>query len=522
MTPLAGKRERWRAHRWWLLLAVGYLTFSGVYSYLAPCGAWFNEIFGQPAWAENDPGGYYVASAHELAWGEAPLFVGHPGATLVPLLLGVQSMLYAIEAPAGTSFTRFTAQNLPQVFLLSKLLMTILHLVSFAALYALSKELLRDARAAAFAVLGYATSFAVLYFLSRISVEPLMVTFFAVAFLAVWRYQDRLTEGRLGAALGCVALAAIAAVSGAMTKLVFLGPLPFFLLLYILMSSRNEARRTRTGALCVFAAVGLAVLLGFSQIIDWGAFSHQWNKIATGGGLEERGRTVYNFLPGFGSGQIFLLAELGFGALAAIGWVRFLLENRGSSSRALWLSVYLGYALLIFVYRVAREGSFLPFHYIFLTQAVLSVFFGFFTVELWRRLRIPPSGWRGAIAGLAWLVLLHGVGAWAVVDTREYDAAAFEDNRSALALAAQLGPSDRIAIEVAPGGAPQAMNSLNDLHGIMFPYFWPERRSVLGDEFASLFVPVSRGVIPARKPRTPAPVLGGDLVVLRPLQGGRR
>ncbi len=510
-----------RTLRWWFLLAVAFLLFSGVYSQRAPCGYWMNTIFGHDAWLENDPGAYYLASAHELEWRQTPLYVGHPGATLTPLLLGVQSMLYALEAPAGTSFTRFTAQNLPQVFLLSKLLMTILHLVSFAALYALSKELLRDTRAAAFAVLGYATSFPVLYFLSRISVEPLMVTFFAVAFLAVWRCQDRLAEGRVRAALVYVAIAAFAAISGLATKLVFLGPLPFFLLLHILMSSGREAWRTRIGALCVFAAVGLAAFLAYSQIIDWGAFSHQWTKIATRE-VPERAPTVYDFLPGFGSGRIFLLAELGFGALAAIGWVRFLLTHRNSSGRALWLSAYSGYALLVFVYRVAREGTFLPFHYFFVTQAFLSVFFGFFTAELWRRLRMPSSGWRTAIAGLAWLLLLHGVGAWAVVDARRYDAAAFEDNRSALTLVAQLGPSDRIAIEVAPGAAAQAMDNLNSLHGITFPFFWSKRRSALGDEFASLFVPISQGAIPEQKPRTPAPALGGNLVVVGPSQGGRR
>lgn len=380
----------------------------------------------------------------------------------------MQSLLYALEAPEGTSFTRFTAQNLPQVFLISKLLMTVLHLVSFAALYALSKELLRDARAAAFAVLGYATSFPVLYFLSRISGEPLMVTLFALAFLAVWRYQDRVTEGRLGAALGYVAIAALAAVSGAMTKLAFLGPLPFFLLLYVLVNSAHAPGRTRVCALGVFGAVGLAVLLAFSQIIDWRAFSQTWNLIATAGG-PARERTVYGFLPGFGSGQIFLVAELGFGALAAIGWVRVLRENRESAGRALWLSVYAGYGLLLFGYRVAREGSFLPFHCFFMTQAVLSVFFGFSTVELWRRLRIPSSGWRCGIAGLAWFLLLHGVGAWAVVEARRYDAAVFASNRDTFELVSQLGPTDRIALEIAPQDAQQAMRNLIRLHGIYFP-----------------------------------------------------
>ena len=38
-----------------------------------------DPIFGELAWNEGDPGGFYFASAHELAWGEAPLFVGIAG-----------------------------------------------------------------------------------------------------------------------------------------------------------------------------------------------------------------------------------------------------------------------------------------------------------------------------------------------------------------------------------------------------------------------------------------------------------
>src|SRR5215470_1777430 len=127
-----------------LIFAVGCLLFSGVYSYLAPYGWWSNYIFGRPAWGEHDPACFYVEAAHQLAWGEAPLFLGHPGSTLVLLLLGVQRTYYALGPSDGLSFTQFTARNLPTVFLLSKLLMTRLHLVSFVALFAYAKKLMRD------------------------------------------------------------------------------------------------------------------------------------------------------------------------------------------------------------------------------------------------------------------------------------------------------------------------------------------------------------------------------------------
>ncbi|TFG98239.1 MAG: hypothetical protein E4H11_00730, partial [Myxococcales bacterium] len=138
----------------WAALALGCMLFSWHYSRLAPCGAWANQISGEQVWGEDDPGSFYLASAHELAWREPPLFVGHPGATLVPLLRLVQSALYQLGADGDLSFTRFTAQQLPRVFLASKLLMTGLHLLSFVALYHVARRLLGDGRAAALAVLG--------------------------------------------------------------------------------------------------------------------------------------------------------------------------------------------------------------------------------------------------------------------------------------------------------------------------------------------------------------------------------
>lgn len=492
----------------WLALAVAAFGFSAFYSNLAPCGNWSNRIFGQPAWSEDDPGAFYVASAHELGWGTTPLFVGHPGATLTPLLWGVQRLLYVEDAPDGISFGRFTAQNLATVFFASKLLMTGLYGISLVALYWLALLLLGSRRGASFAVLGYATSLPVLYSLSRISVEPLMITFLALAFVAVWRSQELVARGRRGAALAWAGAAGVAAVSGAMSKLSFLGPLPFFLALYLAVGPRLEssgggiAPGTRRLALAVFAAASLAALAVYSGIVDWSRFYSVWRPaVAQSGG----GWTLSDWVPGLGAHSIFLASELGFCIASAAGVVLFLRRRRPERGRALWLLAYGAWGLALWAYRVALQGDFLPFHYFFVAQAVLSVFFGHLTVELGRRLGRLATGWRGAVTGLAWLSVLHGLALVAVVDSRRADASEFAAMRDVYPLLERLGPLDRIGVERPPGARAVTSTQLIRLHGFLFPFLGEGPQSALQGQFESLFVAIAPrpSVSDAARPRIP-------------------
>jgi hypothetical protein len=100
-----------------ILLAATYLPFSGVYSQSVPMGNWKNQIFGQSAWSEWNPGGPYVDAAHPLAWDQGQPFKGHSGTVLIILLSGLQHAYYTAAASgSGFTFTEFTARNLPTVF----------------------------------------------------------------------------------------------------------------------------------------------------------------------------------------------------------------------------------------------------------------------------------------------------------------------------------------------------------------------------------------------------------------------
>src|SRR5262245_1634616 len=173
-----------------LVLAALLLAFSAVMTARAPFGAWWNRIFGDPVGYEFDPGGFYVAAAHDLALARPALYVGDPGTPLLVSLHGVQRGLHALIGGEGLGFTPFAVRNLPAVFVASKLLSTVLRLVRVALLFAFARRLLRDELAAWCACLGYATSLPFLYYVSRISVEPLMMICLFGAFLALWRWED--------------------------------------------------------------------------------------------------------------------------------------------------------------------------------------------------------------------------------------------------------------------------------------------------------------------------------------------
>jgi hypothetical protein len=484
-----------------ILIAVTYLTFSGVYSQSAPMGDWKNQIFGQSAWSEWDPGGPYVDAAHQLAWGQGQLFEGHPGTVLILLLSGLQHVYYTVAGfGTGFGFTEFTARNLPTVFVLSKLMLTLLHLVACFVTFLLAKRVLRDERAAAFAALGYATSLPVGYYLSRISVEPLVVIFFVLSLLAIWRYQDLALEQRLAPALGFVGLSATLAVSGVVTKLNFLAPLVPFLALYVLLGGWREGNErlvpgpTRLLALLVFTGTAAAIGIFYSQFIDWPGFFALWRVFA---GQEAPAWALVNLLPGFAPGRIFPLCELVFIILAAGGWVAFLRENPEQRTRALWLSAFGVWGLLMFGYRISSVASFLPFHYFHVSNVVVAVFFGHAVMLALRRLPVAIDGWRAASLGLLGVILIHSVTVWTVINTRRQDAALYAPNQHIHSVISNLSPEQRL-------GCVHCDDLMQPRPSGFFPTWYPlsavgwttgrrpEINSRLADEFASIFVPVTR------------------------------
>ncbi|MEQ1919151.1 MAG: hypothetical protein ABL955_08135, partial [Elusimicrobiota bacterium] len=304
-----------RGERALLALSAAYLLFSAAMSALAPCGSWDNVVFGAKLWNEGDPGGYYMVSAHELYSSHGRLlYPGHPGLTLQILLHAIQAGYYALFAPPGAGFSAFIAAHLARLFLLSKIAMTAIHLLSFGLFLAFARRLLNDERTALIAAFGYATSLPVAYYLSRVSVEPLMIVCFLVTFLALWKHED-------GGSPSWAALAGFAAASGLATKFHLLWPLPLIGLAML--------RRRPKGALWFSGAAALALAL-YSTLLDWRDFFSYWQVSAVLSGSPIH-HTVFgiprmplaNWLPGATRSGLFLLCEGPLLATAIYGLALF-------------------------------------------------------------------------------------------------------------------------------------------------------------------------------------------------------
>jgi len=353
----------------WIGLSVCYLAGFGWLSHLAPCGFWVNQAFGHPMWLENDPGGFYVVNAHELFRARTPFYwPGHPGLPLDLLLWTVQAALYGLSGGAGTglTFTQFTARQISVVFTASKILITAVHLTSFLLLHRLARRLGSSPRAAVIAVLLYATSLPVLYYASRISVEPVMMTFFLATLVCLLEAsRDERHAARWAA------LAGVAAVSAAFTKAHLMALLPLLAWLFVRLRSdgRDRASRRRAG-LWLIGAAGLATA-AFLPLADWWNFGRYWLGVAgvdaAGGTRAVAGATgtrlvevaagiletpLRGWLPGPTRAGLFLLCEPGFVALslagAAVWWRR-----RDPPRRLVgWLLQFCSPSLLVWLFRV--------------------------------------------------------------------------------------------------------------------------------------------------------------------------
>jgi len=494
-------------------LCAALLTWSAVMSSEAPLGVWQNRLFGDLAGYEPDPGSFYLAAAHDLEFGRPALYVGHPGTPLMLLLDGVQRGLYAFSPDTGLSWTAFSARNLPAITIASKLLITVLHLVSFGLLFAFALELLRDELAAGLACLAYATSLPVLFYLSRISVEPLMMICLFGAFVALWRWEELASAGDPRRGRVFAALAGVAAITGAVTKFNFLAPLPALLLLEAALAPRatgesGKGVRERWLGLLALTSAGVITLWFWSHWIEWQAFFAFWSGVPAGWNSAAR---PWNLLPAPTAAGALPLCEFAFVSVALVGWID-VLRRREGRARVLFVSAFLGYSLLVFGYSVILDRSFLLFHYFLPATGILAVFFGHATARMLRGLTRSVPVAVAACAG--WLLLVHGLAVYAVLDSRLHDIYAYQELRPAFEWIARLAPAQRIGVRAEIREAPEFATKLSLLHSIMLPPGEGRNGSSLRREFELMFVPISSANADALADPLFVPVLGAELFAI--------
>lgn len=418
------------------------------------------------------------------------VFFGHPGIPLSIVLYLEQVALYAIGRLAGSpaGFTAFTAQHALDVWLLAKLSMVVLSIVSFVALYQFALILLRRSDLALWSVGLYATCFPVLYYLNRVSVEPLMNAFFLWTMVCIAKADEQ--SARMPA-LRWAALAGVCAVSAFFTKLHLMAALPLFGLAGLLAgtglaSPRSARRRAAMAVGYLLAAIVSGVL--FSWFMDWDRFTRAWGsygehapslsarswemttRIATAlsGSLAwMKGR----WLPACTKSNCFFLFEFAFLLAALLGAV-VLLRRRGGRRFLVLVLTYCCFVACIWLYR-ATGRDFHGFHYLLPVMAAAApmVVVGISHLAPGVLDTTRPLRRRCLEMGVITLVL-HYTGFFAVVDSKGRDREAFVTSGAPLYFAAlrKAGPSRRIVVI---GGAAGAHGLSDD------SYTAPGQRAVL-------------------------------------------
>ncbi len=496
-----------------LVALTAYVAVGAYWVWRAPTGAWQNRMFDFEMWAENDPGGWYIPAAHDLLLHPGRLcYAGHPGLPLLIVLAGEQRALFELGRLAGTTLdlTSFIARNTLVVSATAKAGMVILHIVSFLALYHYAKIECRRRDLALLATAIYATSFPVLYYLTRVSPEPFIVAFFLWTAVCLVKAEDA-SEGR---ALLWAALAGCCATSAFFTKMPLMAAWPLFAAGCLLTRPgadvQRSSRRLMTTGLAYIGGASAAAGV-YAVFMDWETFIRFWGATqfwgsgraappgetvlaflwrmayGVGAGLADQlGKAgLANLLPAVTKSNVFLFFEFLFLLAAFVGLVN---GFRGAPRRRLTLWV-LSYCIIVagmwyfraWYFRAAGE-AFHGFHYLFPVVAALSPWAALGIVSVAPGIidRGRPVLRRGLEMGVA-LVAVHYGGFFGVVDSKRQDRTGYLRVRAGDYSAALEGvsPSGRIAVI---NGSPVYY------HGLADSWALPDRRSALIRELDDLFV----------------------------------
>jgi len=522
-----GERPIGSSFLFWCVFFGLYFGYLAVVNWLAPAGYWINTVFGSDFWFETDPGGAYLASAIQLFESKHQYYFGHPGVTLHLILYIVVKCYYYVASfwNGDIPFYNFAARNLSMIFFISKLCLSLFHFISFYLVYRFALKILQNDRASIIATLAYASSFPVLYFLTRISPEPIMVVFFLLSFLFIWEYHDRAARGEIKMGLMYVSLSAVSAVLGFFTKLQLLGVLPIYILIYLLAGGLSRKNIFQKKFKKSILSAGIYIISGAftaffcNMFVDWNKFFQTSSDFALGlidtGSLSlmpvsifDRGIFIFRaciprFLNEFikpiffGQGDMqghifwFTLSEFLFFLVALIGIVLYFRCSK-ARSRAIWSLLYGVLTFFVWIYR-------LSFHYLFILMPVAAVFFGYAADIFLDRFSFVYPG-RLKLARILLVVLaVHFIAIMANVNSKMYDVKQYNEGPSQVYKAmAMLNSDEHIALitKTVPSITllyKSVMNSLN----IFFPYYFPpEARflSVIDKMFVHITVnfPASR------------------------------
>lgn len=396
--------ERATSIKFWVILSTLYIVISCCISYFSLWGEWRTYVLGVRFQRIYDPGSAYLASGMSF-FDERYTWFGHPGLFLKLLVQLIARLYYwigsiCIETPV--SYYSFLAKNFFGLIFITKLVMTIINLLSFYALYSLALRLFRDKWLARNSVIAFATSFSVLYYINFIVPEHLLLLFTLLSIDCAWRsYESRDQENRVKG-YQYIALSAFFAVAAFFTKVMIAAPLLVLIPILLILQKKSLTGKCfiplRERIVSAFTFVGAAVPFALlcSYKVNWSKFLEFWFWYApcslsfdsSKSSLVNVGANSLEFLQKLAEKsfqrivssdllfsndkmKLFIVAELIFFICATIGVIQYYAKFKDKRIYVYWMMFLAASISPVVLYRWEH-------YYFYIHLAVASIFVSYF------------------------------------------------------------------------------------------------------------------------------------------------
>lgn len=476
-------------------------------SYFSLFGDWRTYIFGvrnQNIW---DPGSAYLASGISF-FDQRYSWIGHPGLFLMLLIQSIARLYYWCSSfcfGTSASYYSFLAKNLFGLIFITKLVSTIIHLLSFYALYSLALRLFRNNWLAINSVIAYSTTYVVLFYINYIVPEPLLLLFTSLSISCAWKYYENWEQENKARGYQYVALSAFFAVAALFTKIMIIAPVIVFIPICLILQkmSLNSRviislrERIVSAGIFVGTTIPLMVLCGYK--VNWDKFIRFWFRYAPGSlSFDSSKGAVWNVVANsreffeklimaaldnllsihvlvFGHSKmtLFIMAEMIFFACSFLGLIRYYVKYRDKRMYLLWLILPVVIISPVALYRWKP-------HYFIIHLAVGSMFFSYFINSVVKR-KVGSKVNKMFLTSILTLII-HLFSIATFVDAKMFDIVEYQKNWKACYEA--LGTIDDDGRIGVLGGV-----SPNLVAGRMFGYFSKKSRT-FQHEFSKFFVPI--------------------------------
>ena len=450
------------------LFFLSFLCISILLSASALMGDFRTYVFGIKHQFMWDPGGPYLSSgAYFFRSAKIHNFHAHPG-LILQLVIGIVSEIYywcAKLAGCNATYAKFIIKNYYWIIFSIKTIITCAHLCSFYVLNRIATRIV-DHRLAVIAMVAYASTYPVFYYINNISPDTITVLFILCTILCVFKFLETNNISTVKSKNIIIFGVAFFSIAACFSKIMIGLPATvavwIYMVIIIIKQQRKIFSKFKDCFILFSSSIGFALI--WTQKLEWSRFFEFWSKYTPGSGTLDvnEGMTdkafhiaVYffkgvfkltNWIPEYSKLGLFITAECVFILISFWGIYLFYKKANPIEKRKLYLILLISIFILpVVIYRSA-------FHYFFLYMAFASLFFSYAIIDWFKNYLAEHVGWQQkTILAMSIILILHLPGLIISIDGKKHDARVY--NKEFKAFYSALGGinyNERIAIEGNP------------------------------------------------------------------------